>query len=446
MKQAFIAAEDQNFYDHPGIDVFGIGRALVSNLERLRSNRRPEGASTITQQVAKNFLLSNELSYERKLKEIVLALRMERTFTKERILELYLNEIFLGNRSYGVAAAALNYFDKSLDELTIAEAALLAGPAQGAVQLRPGRAIPKPPGSAATTCSSRMQEDGYITRGRGRGRRAPSRSRCSRRSATADRRGRLLHRGGPPPAGGAARRAGLLRGRAVGARHRSPRPCRRRPTARCATVSPATTAARAGAARGAAGRRAGRRRLAGSSWHALDPGFELGDWRRGVVLRRQGRSGRGRSRRRRARPAQRRRRRPGPSGSRSRPATLVVMEEMGEADARRWVLRQRPERRGCGRGARPAHRPGAGDERRVQLPPEQVQPRHPGPAPARLGVQAVRLPGGAGVGHDAGQHRAGRADLARPGRRACPRGSPRTSATTSSVRSRCGSGWSGRAT
>ncbi len=83
MKHAFIAAEDQHFYNHPGIDAFGIGRALVSNLERLRNNRRPEGASTITQQVAKNFLLSSELSYERKFKEILLALRVERTFTEK---------------------------------------------------------------------------------------------------------------------------------------------------------------------------------------------------------------------------------------------------------------------------------------------------------------------------------------------------------------------------
>ena len=127
VRHAFVAAEDQHFYDHPGIDLLGIARAAISNLQRLGDNRRPEGASTITQQVAKNFLLSSELSYERKLKEMLLALRIERAFTKDRILELYLNEIFLGNRSYGVAAAALNYFDKSLDELTIAEAAMLAG-------------------------------------------------------------------------------------------------------------------------------------------------------------------------------------------------------------------------------------------------------------------------------------------------------------------------------
>ncbi len=124
--QAFVAAEDKNFFVHPGIDVLGLGRALITNLRNIGSNRRPVGASTITQQVAKNFLLTSELSIERKIKEVILAFRIERAFTKPEILELYLNEIFLGQRSYGVAAAALTYFDKSLDDLTIAEAAYLA--------------------------------------------------------------------------------------------------------------------------------------------------------------------------------------------------------------------------------------------------------------------------------------------------------------------------------
>jgi penicillin-binding protein 1A len=125
--QAFLAAEDKNFYWHPGIDPLSIVRAAVTNLTRLWENRRPMGASTITQQVAKNFLLSNEVSLERKIKEALLAFRIERAFTKDQILELYLNQIYLGLGSYGVAAAALNYFDKSLDELTTAEAAYLAG-------------------------------------------------------------------------------------------------------------------------------------------------------------------------------------------------------------------------------------------------------------------------------------------------------------------------------
>ena len=124
--QAFLAAEDKNFYYHPGIDVIGVLRAALTNVKNIGQQRRPVGASTITQQVAKNFLLSNEVSWDRKIKEAILAFRIERAFTKDRILELYLTQIYLGFGSYGVAAAALNYFNKSLDELSIAEAAFLA--------------------------------------------------------------------------------------------------------------------------------------------------------------------------------------------------------------------------------------------------------------------------------------------------------------------------------
>jgi penicillin-binding protein 1A len=123
---AFLSAEDKNFYEHPGVDFVSLLRAVVTNLGNLGQGRRLVGASTITQQVAKNFLLTNEVSYERKVKEALLAFRIERTFSKERILDLYLNEIYLGGGSYGVAAAAMNYFNKPLDQLTIAEAAYLA--------------------------------------------------------------------------------------------------------------------------------------------------------------------------------------------------------------------------------------------------------------------------------------------------------------------------------
>ncbi|NNG03701.1 MAG: penicillin-binding protein 1A [Inquilinus sp.] len=125
--QAFISAEDQNFYNHNGIDFVGILRAVLTNLRNLATDRRLVGASTITQQVAKNFLLSSEVSYERKIREALLSLRIEKAFTKEQILELYLNEIYLGRNSYGVAASALNYFNKPLAELSVAEAAYLAG-------------------------------------------------------------------------------------------------------------------------------------------------------------------------------------------------------------------------------------------------------------------------------------------------------------------------------
>ena len=119
---AFLAAEDKNFYSHPGVDFVGIARAIVNNLK----TGSMQGASTITQQVAKNFLIGNERSYERKVREAALAFRMEDVYSKDEILELYLNEIFLGMRAYGVASAALAYFNKTLDELTIAEAAYLA--------------------------------------------------------------------------------------------------------------------------------------------------------------------------------------------------------------------------------------------------------------------------------------------------------------------------------
>ncbi len=124
--QAFLAAEDQNFYSHQGVDFTGVARAVLVNLKNLGSSRRLVGASTITQQVAKNFLLTNEVSWRRKVKEAILAFRIERAFPKQRILELYLNEIYLGFGSYGVAAAALNYFNRSLDELTISQMAFLA--------------------------------------------------------------------------------------------------------------------------------------------------------------------------------------------------------------------------------------------------------------------------------------------------------------------------------
>src|SRR5438067_8017112 len=123
---AFLAAEDKNFYEHGEIDFSGMARAAVLYAQNYGSNRRPQGASTITQQVAKNFLLTNEASLERKVKEALLALKIERTYSKDKILELYLNEIYLGLGAYGVAAASLLYFDKSVHELTAAEAAYLA--------------------------------------------------------------------------------------------------------------------------------------------------------------------------------------------------------------------------------------------------------------------------------------------------------------------------------
>ena len=134
---AFLAAEDKNFYEHGGLDYSGMARAMVLYAQNIGSNRRPQGASTITQQVAKNFLLTNEVSFTRKIKEALLAMRIERTYSKDKILELYLNEIYLGLGAYGIAAASLVYFDKSVNELTVSEAAYLAALPKAPSSLHP---------------------------------------------------------------------------------------------------------------------------------------------------------------------------------------------------------------------------------------------------------------------------------------------------------------------
>ena len=159
---AFLSAEDKNFYSHPGVDFVSVARAIVTNLANLGQDRRPVGASTITQQVAKNFLLTNEVSIERKAKEAILAFRIEHAFDKERILDLYLNEIYLGWGSYGVAAAALNYFNKSLDELTLAEAAFLAALPKAPNNYHPVRRY-EAALSRRNWVIGRMLEDGRIT-------------------------------------------------------------------------------------------------------------------------------------------------------------------------------------------------------------------------------------------------------------------------------------------
>ena len=160
--QAFISAEDKNFYEHNGIDYSGILRAVVQNIKYRGSGKRLVGASTITQQVAKNFFLSSEMSFSRKIKEALLARRIEQAFDKEHILELYMNEIYLGRRSYGVASAGLMYFDKSLDELTLAEMAFLAALPKG-----PNNYEPKTHYEAAISRRNyvldRMVENGYVS-------------------------------------------------------------------------------------------------------------------------------------------------------------------------------------------------------------------------------------------------------------------------------------------
>lgn len=160
--QAFLSAEDKNFYQHGGLDFKGIIRAILVDMNNIQSGRRVIGASTITQQVAKNFLLNNRVTLTRKLREAILAIRIERAFTKDQILELYLNGIYLGMGSYGVAAAAQTYWDKPLDELTIAQCAYLATLPKGPSNYNPFR-FPKRALDRRNWVIDRMHDNGYIT-------------------------------------------------------------------------------------------------------------------------------------------------------------------------------------------------------------------------------------------------------------------------------------------
>lgn len=166
VKAAFLSAEDKNFYQHPGIDIFGMSRAMLTNLKNIGSGRRPVGASTITQQVAKNFLLTSAQTYDRKIKEMILSFRIEQAYSKDRILELYLNEIFFGMGAYGIAGAALTYFDKSVNELTIAEAAYLASLPKGPNNYNPFTHTQKAL-ERRNWVIDQMVENGYVTRQEG---------------------------------------------------------------------------------------------------------------------------------------------------------------------------------------------------------------------------------------------------------------------------------------
>ncbi|MCZ6886492.1 MAG: penicillin-binding protein 1A [Rickettsia endosymbiont of Ixodes persulcatus] len=161
--ESFIAAEDKNFYNHPGVDLLGIIRAAFLNISNYLHHRRMEGASTITQQVVKNFLLTNEVSLERKIKEAILSYMISRVFTKDQILELYLNQTFFGRGAYGVATAAQNYFNKSVEELTIAESAFIAALPKAPSELNPEKNYVRVKGRRDYVIT-RMFEDGYITK------------------------------------------------------------------------------------------------------------------------------------------------------------------------------------------------------------------------------------------------------------------------------------------
>ena len=212
----------------------GIVRALVVNLRNSGSGKRPVGASTITQQVAKNFLLSNEVSYERKIKEALLALRIEQAYSKDKIFELYLNEIYLGLGSYGIAAASLNYFDKPVNQLTIAEAAYLAALPKAPENYNPlrhqERAIER-----RNWVIDRMVENGYIRADRRRdgegepahGHRPPARQLSLRLG--------VLRRGSAPQPDRASTAAKSSTRAASRSARRSIRSCRCSPARRCTT-------------------------------------------------------------------------------------------------------------------------------------------------------------------------------------------------------------------
>jgi penicillin-binding protein 1A len=159
---SFTSAEDRNFYSHPGIDPGGILRAAVKDVFNVIQHKRLEGASTITQQVAKNFLLNSDVKFSRKIREAILAIRIDATYPKEKILELYLNEIYLGENSYGVAAAALNYFGKSLDQLDIAEVAFLAALPKAPSSYDPVR-NPRGATERRNWVIGQMADNGYIS-------------------------------------------------------------------------------------------------------------------------------------------------------------------------------------------------------------------------------------------------------------------------------------------
>jgi penicillin-binding protein 1A len=218
VKAAFLSAEDKNFYTHPGVDFMALARAVVTNVQNYQSGRRMVGASTITQQVAKNFLLTNDRTIDRKIREAVLSFRIEQAYSKDRILELYLNEIFFGAGAYGIAGAALTYFGKSVNELNLQEAAYLA-----ALPKAPNNYHPFDDTDAAISRRNwiidRMVENGYATadeaqccQGTAARRQLPPLRRLRFRLA-------IFHRGSAQADRRTLRQGRALRGRPVGARN-----------------------------------------------------------------------------------------------------------------------------------------------------------------------------------------------------------------------------------
>ena len=451
VKHAFISAEDKNFYEHHGFDPRGIVAALY---DAAVHGGRLRGASTITQQVMKNFLLTGDRSGERKIKEIILATRLENTLTKDEILELYLNEIFLGQNSYGVTAAAQVYFAKSLDELTLAETAYLAALPQAPSVLHPVREKPRAI-ARRNYVLDQMADNGYVTRAEAEaakaedlltvqsGAIASARAEMPPRDYFTDEiRRQLSEKLGDEElfTGGLTIRATVDPDLQEVAAHalrdgleEYDRGLQGLPRAGGADRSGELRSRRRGELA------PGARRDAGAARHrGLARGGDPGDRRQRRADRRRGRAG-GRGRRlpelrrrvlgadprQRQRPAARgggagrplgrRRRRPregGREGRRLRP--LVLPADPGDP--------------GRLHGDGHPDRPRAGDAGRLLLPVERLQPRHPGAAPAGLVVQAVRLRRGARQRLQPGDDRARRAD--RGGDRRAASGGRRTRANT----------------
>ena len=435
---AFLAAEDKNFYEHGGIDYSGMARAAVLYAQNYGSNRRPQGASTITQQVAKNFLLTNEVSFTRKIKEALLAMRIERAYSKDKILELYLNEIYLGLGAYGIAAASLVYFDKSVNELTVAEASYLAALPKAPAALHPvrnhDRAIER-----RNYVIDRLLENGWIKQADADKARKDPLDRHQPHQWRAHLRRRIFCRGSPPRHLRALRREEAVRRRVVGAHHarsensgdgaqdhgRRPRQLRR--SAGLARLRSASSIFQAtGASSSPTSNRCRTSRHGGWRWCwrpainrrglVSSPGRELGgavskDRQTGIITLDGVRW---------AKPAA------GPAKGKTPTAVSQVLSPgdviyadpliQGRQSGRRPVPAAPVAgsfRRHGGDGS--LDRPRAGDGRRLLVRPEPVQPRDAGLPAAGLVVQADRLFLGARQRLYAVDRRGRRADRNRPG-------------------------------
>ena len=480
VKQAFVSAEDQNFWTHRGVDPLAIARAAVFDLTHMGQGERPIGASTITQQVAKNMLLDNQVSLARKAREAILAMRIEQNLSKQRILELYLNEIYLGLGSYGVAAAAQAYFNKPLDKLTLSEAAFLAALPKAPNNYNPFK-FPTPPRRGATGCWTGWPRTTSITAAQAAAAKAepivPSEFRRPQPIPGADwfaeevrrqliaqfgadvtTQGGLMVRTSLDPALQTRRREGGAR-RADGLRPQDG--WLARSGRRTSTAAPALA----------------------KNWAeplaqmARPPGM-LPDWRLAVVLEttdsearlgwldtpgavaaaahrhaaavryRLGAAGQGRQARAGAAAHGGRdaagRRGDGRAQSPLPPATAPPAKNAKPAPAAAAAPGAAADTRGAGRAgvARSDHRPGARDGRRLELRGQPVQPRDPGAAPAGLQLQAVRLSDRAGEGHLAQPALPRCADRDGHARRAA--GGRTISRWTSAARRRCASRWRSR--